>query len=72
MPVSTETRIEQLCVWIRARARERFSQGTEAELRELACELRAAIELHVKSAKSSLTTKKAAIIQRDRDERHDL
>ncbi len=72
MPASTETRIKELCAWIRARAGERFSPGTEAELRELAQELRIAIGQHMQSAKSSLTTKKAAIVQRDPDEKHGL
>ena len=72
MPVSTETRIREICAWIRALGGERFSDGTEAELRELARELRVAIEQHVKSAKSSLSTKKAAIVQRDPDGKHDL
>ena len=72
MPISTETRIKELCAWIRALAGERFSAGTEAELRDLALELRVAIEQHVKSAKSSLSTKKAAIVQRDPDEKYEL
>jgi hypothetical protein len=72
MPISTETRIKEICAWIRALAGERFSQGTEAELRELARELRVAVEHHVESAKSSLSLKKAAIVQRDPDEKHHL
>jgi hypothetical protein len=42
------------------------------ELRELARELRVAIEHHVESARSSLTTKKAAIVQRDPDGKQNL
>ncbi len=72
MPVSTETRIKEICAWIRALARARISPGTEAELRELARELRDAIGQHIESAKSSLTTKKLAIVQRDPDEKHGL
>jgi hypothetical protein len=72
MPVSTERRIKELCAWIRALAAERFSPGAEAELRDLARELRVAIEQHVESAKSSLTTKKAAIVQRDPDIKPDI
>jgi hypothetical protein len=69
VPSSTDTRIEEICAQIRVLCGRPFSSETEAELRKLARELRAAIKQHVEMAKSSLKTKKAAIAERDPGER---
>ena len=45
----------------------RFSEEGEEELRRLARHLRTAIQQHVRMAKSSLGTKKSAIVDRDSD-----
>jgi hypothetical protein len=70
MPSSTEARIEEICARIRVLCCEQLSPETEAELRELARELRAAIRLHLRMAKSSLHAKQSAIAHRD-PARHD-
>ena len=68
MPFLTEARIEELCSRIRVLCRQPFSAETETELRKLARELRLAIQQHVGMAKSSLSTKRTAIIERDPDQ----
>ena len=65
MPRSTEGRIEELCARIRELCSEPFSEDGEEELRRLARHLRTAIQQHVRLAKSSLGTKKSAIVSRD-------
>ena len=61
----TEVKIERLCSELKALCNKPFSAETEADLRELAHELRLAIRDHVEFAKSSLHVKQAAIIERD-------
>jgi hypothetical protein len=65
VPSSSDSRIEDLCSRIKVLCREPFSRSSEAELRGLARQLRLAISQHVATAKSSLSAKKAAIVQRD-------
>jgi hypothetical protein len=67
VPSSSELRIEELCNRIRSLCRRPFSVETEAELRKLARQLRAAIREHVDTAKVSLDVKKKAILERDPD-----
>jgi len=69
VPLSTETQIEELCARIRVLCSESLSPATEAELRTLARELRAAIRQHVKLASSSLGAKQSAIAHRDPDKK---
>jgi len=69
VPASSDSRLEELCSRIRALCREPISRGNETELRKLARELRSAISLHVATAKSSLSAKKAAIIRRDPEDK---
>jgi hypothetical protein len=69
VPSETEPRIEELCARIRSLCGKPHTPQAESELRKLAKELRVAIEHHVKTAKSSLSTKQAAIIKRDDDEK---
>jgi hypothetical protein len=69
VPSSTDNRIEELGAQIRALCSEPFSSKTEAKLRKLAWELRIAIGQHVEMAKSSLSVKQAAIIERDPDKK---
>lgn len=68
MPSSSDARIEALCKEIRALCARPISQEAESELRKLAVELRAAIEEHVKMAKSSLGAKKSALLKRNKEE----
>ena len=70
MPSSTESRIEELCAQIRLLCSKGISDETEAELKALARELRLAIRQHLRMAKSSLSAKKSAIVERDPEE-HD-
>jgi hypothetical protein len=65
MPLSTEGRIDQLCVQIKALCAAPLSREAEDELRKLTRELRRAINDHLKSAKSSLKVKGVAIAARD-------
>ena len=65
MPFVTDARIEALCARIRELCCQPLSAASEAELRELARELRVAIRQHVQMARSSLTTQQAAIGERD-------
>jgi len=65
MPSSTDARIETIIAKIRGLCTAPFSPQTEAELRKLAFELRAVINQHVAMAKSSLSTKAAAINEHD-------
>ena len=67
MPVSTEPEIEELCAKIRALCGDAYTPEREDELRHLARELRAAINKHVRMAKSSLNAKKAAITEAIKD-----
>ena len=67
MPSSTDARIEELTAAIRTLCCGPFTPEAEADLRNLARDLRTAIRQHVRMAKSSLITKKAAIIERDPD-----
>jgi hypothetical protein len=69
VPSSTDPRIEDLCSQIKILCSGTFSPETEAKLRKLARELRAAIREHVGMAKSSLRAKKAAIMERDPDQK---
>jgi hypothetical protein len=69
MPSSSEPRIEELCDRIRHLCRGPFSPESEAELRKLARQLRFAVSEHLETAKSSLSAKKKAIIERDPDEK---
>jgi len=68
VPRSTEGRIDELCARIRELCGEPFSEEGEEELRRLARHLRTAIQQHVRMAKSSLGTKKSAIVDRDSDQ----
>jgi hypothetical protein len=68
VPSSTDPKIEELCSRIRALCRGPFSEETELELRKLARELRVAVAQHLEMAKSSLSTKKSAIAERDPDD----
>lgn len=65
MPTSTDVRIEELCVEIRVLCSRHLTPTVEAKLRKLAIELRDAINVHVQTAKSSLSAKNSAIIARD-------
>jgi hypothetical protein len=65
MPSSSDARIDELCSRIKVLCRGPFTPTPEAELRRLARVLRAAIKQHVEAARSSLTTKQAAIAERD-------
>jgi hypothetical protein len=67
VPRSTEGRIDELCERIRELCGEPFSEDGEEELRRLARHLRTAIRQHVRMAKSSLGTKKSAIVDSDDD-----
>jgi hypothetical protein len=65
MPSSTDARIEAIIVKIRSLCARPFSVEAEAELRNLAQELRSVIQQHVSMAKSSLGTKAAVINEHD-------
>lgn len=65
MPTSTDARIEKIISEIRALCGGPFDPNAEADLRDLARQLRAAIRQHVRMAKSSLNVKKSAIVRRD-------
>jgi hypothetical protein len=65
VPSSTDLQIDQLCQQIRTLCRGPLRPGDEAAIRNLAMELRAAIEEHVRMARSSLGTKQSAITARD-------
>lgn len=65
MPSSTDARIEAIIVKIRSLCARPFSVEAEAELRNLARELRSVIQQHVSMAKSSLGTKAAVINEHD-------
>jgi hypothetical protein len=65
MPTSTDVRIEELCARIRKLCHGSYSEEVEEKLRRLAKELRAAIEEHVRTARSSLGAKRSAIVARD-------
>jgi hypothetical protein len=67
MPTSTDARIEELCARIRKLCHGPYSDEVEEKLRRLAKELRAAIEEHVRTARSSLGAKRSAIVARDPD-----
>jgi hypothetical protein len=67
MPSSTDAEIRAIIAKIRRLCAGPFSQEAEAELRELALELRILISQHVKMAKSSLGTIGAAINDHDPD-----
>jgi hypothetical protein len=69
VPSSTDARIERLIAKIRKLCNQPFSPEAESELRNLAAQLRNAIKLHVRMAKSSLAAKNAAITRRDPDVR---
>jgi hypothetical protein len=65
MPSSTESQIDEICARIRAISESDLTRERETELRKLAFSLRRIVKQHVEMAKSSLTTKKSAIDQRD-------
>jgi len=69
MPTTTDARIEELCDRIRLLCSGALTLAVETELRSLARELRHAIKDHVKTAKSSLSTKNSAIMARDPDQK---
>jgi hypothetical protein len=69
VPSLTDARIEEITANIRKICAEPFTPQAEARLRSLAEELRVVINQHVRMAKSSLSTKKAAIDLRDADQR---
>jgi len=69
VPSSTDSRIEELTAAIRKLCRGPFSEESEANLRKLARELRVTIQHHVQMAQNSLSIKKAAIDQRDPEEK---
>jgi hypothetical protein len=72
VPSSTDAQIEQITAAIRNLCAGPFSSEAEADLRKLARELRIAIRKHVRMAKGSLGTKKAAIVRRDPALKSDL
>jgi hypothetical protein len=65
VPSSTDARIEILCERIRSLCGSSLTPESEDEIRRVAQELRSAIDQHVSLAKSSLSTKQAAISARD-------
>src|ERR1700688_2423699 len=65
VPSSTDARIEILSERIRSLCGSALTPESEEEIRRLAQELRRAIDQHVSLAKSSLSTKQAAISARD-------
>lgn len=65
MSSSTDGHIEAIIAKIRSLCARPFSLEAEAELRNLARELRAVIQQHVRMAKSSLGTKAAVINEHD-------
>jgi len=67
VPSSTDARIEELCARIRVLCCDSFTAETERELKTLARDLKLAIREHVRAARSSLSTKKSAIMARDPD-----
>jgi hypothetical protein len=67
MPTDTEARIEEICSQIRELCSKPHTQRSENKLRKLAVELRRAIEKHVQAAQSSLSVRKTAIFQRDKE-----
>jgi hypothetical protein len=67
MPPSTDARIEAIIRKIRNLCARSSSSEIEAQLRELARELRSVINEHIVMAQDSLGTKAAAIKQHDPD-----
>jgi hypothetical protein len=65
VPRSTDAEIDEIVGAIRRLCDQPFSPEAEDDLRKLARELRVAIRKHVRMAKTSLETRRAAIDERD-------